>query len=298
RIVGYGAKETIAASGHLLNGSAHIAVSDVLGDLPARVRLVLDDTSITNTLNRVYVLKRSGDNAGTADWDAWVDVTKSAGGSADSRSFGGTYYPTTVSSTAWALGGTALMPDGFLNQGRFHVYARVRDHAAVPTAPRNATAVATGSYIGVVQDVSSGQAAAGTSISATWGQATVTNNTLIAAVKAHKQTKRYAIASITPGTAVTTIDTTEPHGLSTNDRVLIEGVEDTSPNINGTWAVTVTDSDTFTISTGTSVGGSTGTVRETFYETINQVPSGLVQIAAFETPQFFNPAMPAVPSRV
>lgn len=72
---------------------------------------------------------------------------------------------------------------------------------------------------------------------------------------------QYAISSISRTSNVTTVDTSVAHGLSTSDSVTIAGVTDTS--FNGTFTVTVVDSNTFTYSnTGTNGSSSGGTVLD------------------------------------
>ena len=56
------------------------------------------------------------------------------------------------------------------------------------------------------------------------------------------------------------ITTTVPHGLTTGDKVLIAGHSGSTPSIDGTEAVTVTSTTTFTIVQNVTVGGTGGTI--------------------------------------
>ena len=72
-----------------------------------------------------------------------------------------------------------------------------------------------------------------------------------------------ATKSITSSTNATPISVTSTaHGYATGDTVVITGVT-TNTNANGTWEVTVTGVNTFTLggSVGNGVGGATGSVR-------------------------------------
>lgn len=59
----------------------------------------------------------------------------------------------------------------------------------------------------------------------------------------------------------TVITTSSTHGLATGDVVTISGLSST-PNVNGTWKVTVTGSTTFTIPASVTVAGSGGFVTK------------------------------------
>lgn len=281
-----------SVTGNLSNGHARILVGDVDGDLPAYGRIILTDTSTSGAINRFRISRRSAVDAGTADWSPWIALVPQASvGVADASSFSGTITRINYSSTDWnSIRAYGTVPAGDLNQGSFHVYARVKDTNYYTSAPTSGTAVPFGSYVAPVQGVQNTSGGGGTSITATWGTATTTGHTLLAILKAHKSMTRYSIGTITTGTALTTIQTTEPHNLSSNDRILIEGVDDTEPNINGRWTVDVSDTTTFTIPIGSTVGGASGSIRELFYEEINQVPSGYILIAQAETPEELEPA--------
>jgi hypothetical protein len=76
--------------------------------------------------------------------------------------------------------------------------------------------------------------------------------------------------------------TSTAHGYSSGDTVFITG-HTTNTNANGTWEITVTGANTFTLngSTGNGIGGATGTVRLRNNDVI-RLPSALTQnIASF-----------------
>jgi hypothetical protein len=70
-----------------------------------------------------------------------------------------------------------------------------------------------------------------------------------------------SIISSASAATPTVITTSAAHGLVTGDVVTISGLSST-PNINGTWKVTVTSSTTFTISASLTVAGSGGFVTK------------------------------------
>lgn len=97
----------------------------------------------------------------------------------------------------------------------------------------------------------------------------------------HAQTQRTAtfntegtpVDNGTQGSAITittssvanpsTITTAAAHGLVTGDTVLIAGHSGSTPSINGSQVVTVTDATHFTIPVNVTVGGTGGTVTRT-----------------------------------
>jgi hypothetical protein len=60
----------------------------------------------------------------------------------------------------------------------------------------------------------------------------------------------------------TVITTATPHGLTTGDKVTIASHSGSTPSINGTYAVTVTNANTFTIAVQVTVGGTGGTATK------------------------------------
>lgn len=62
----------------------------------------------------------------------------------------------------------------------------------------------------------------------------------------------------------TSITTNQPHGLTTGDRIRIEGHEGSTPALDGDYAVTVTSHSTFTIPVNVTAGGGGGTVRRIY----------------------------------
>ncbi|MCG3776796.1 MAG: hypothetical protein JW395_3667 [Nitrospira sp.] len=56
------------------------------------------------------------------------------------------------------------------------------------------------------------------------------------------------------------VTTTKVHGLTTGDKVLIAGVATSSPTINGTQAVTVISTTTFSVPVNVTVAGTGGTI--------------------------------------
>lgn len=70
-------------------------------------------------------------------------------------------------------------------------------------------------------------------------------------------TDRVAITSSSVANP-TVITTASPHGLTTNENVVISGHTGSTPSINGEHNVTVTGANTFTIPVNVTVGGTGG----------------------------------------
>lgn len=62
----------------------------------------------------------------------------------------------------------------------------------------------------------------------------------------------------------TSVTTTQPHGLVTNDRIRIVGHEGSSPTLDGVHAVTVTGHSTFTIPVNNTAAGGGGVIRRVY----------------------------------
>lgn len=92
-----------------------------------------------------------------------------------------------------------------------------------------------------------------------------------------------AVGGISSSTNASPISITSPnHGYSSGDTVFITG-HTTNTNANGTWEITVTGANTFTLngSTGNGIGAATGTVRLRNNDVI-RLPSALTaNIASF-----------------
>ncbi|MEQ1861612.1 MAG: peptidylprolyl isomerase [Chthoniobacteraceae bacterium] len=73
-------------------------------------------------------------------------------------------------------------------------------------------------------------------------------------------TPKIAITSIAAGSPVT-INTAMPHGITSGSEVLIAGVTGSTPEMNGVFIATVTDTDTFTIPLAVTTAGTGGTVQ-------------------------------------
>ena len=73
-----------------------------------------------------------------------------------------------------------------------------------------------------------------------------------------------ALTSNTVNAVATVVTSAAPHLLSTGDSVLIAGVTGSTPTINGTRRVTVIDATSFSVPVATTVGGTGGTVEQTF----------------------------------
>ncbi len=70
-----------------------------------------------------------------------------------------------------------------------------------------------------------------------------------------------AVSSISVGSP-TTVTTSTAHGLTTGDSIVITGSNST-PSINGTYTVTVTGANTFTIPVAVTIAGTTGSITST-----------------------------------
>jgi hypothetical protein len=71
-----------------------------------------------------------------------------------------------------------------------------------------------------------------------------------------------SISAADPSVITTSVD----HGMSTGDRVIISGSEDSTPSVDGFHEITVTGTNTFTIEVNVNGAGSTGTWEKTRWE--------------------------------
>lgn len=186
-----GAVDSRTVSGTLTNGAAAIFVDNVPGDLPADVKLTLDDNSINSkVIQRFRISRRAGATA-LGDWDPVVDVAALSGASttADASAVGGSYVTRTLSSTNWVDIARATMPVGALNTGKFDVWARIFDAAGTPTAPSSFNGVPselptmTVPGSGVSRRQTAAASASSATVSPSWPSATLANSLLVLAVK-------------------------------------------------------------------------------------------------------------------
>lgn len=283
-----------STSSTLTNGSATYLLDDVTGDYPARLRFELADVSTSGVINRFRLSLKSAASAVVGDWDPWVDVVNAGiTNTTDATAFGGNYEAVQLSSAdAWTYLGRATMPAGALNKGPAYLRLRLKDRSSVMSAPGSLSVSEKADAVPVVQTKSASASGSATSIEATWDATTTGDNTLVAVAKATKVMTKFGIASSADDASnagETTITTNAAHGFSNGDIVLIEGVENHEPNINGTWAVSRVTSTTFniTIDTTDATAATYGTVRETFFEEISSAESGYVLLDSLSTPERF-----------
>lgn len=171
----------------LLASAAQWLQADVGGDMPALVRLEIEDTSIAGVLNRIRAARRAAVSALLADYVPWVNAAALTGATdtADGTAFGGSYAARTSSSTSFVNLARATMPAGALNKGMRDLWLRVRDTGTVMGTPA--------SFNGVEEQVATASAPArrqtavasgtGTSLAPSWPSATLAGSLLLLATK-------------------------------------------------------------------------------------------------------------------
>ena len=178
----------------------------VPGDVPALVRI-----KSTTTAARMRLGRRTGANLAAASWVPWIDLSAASGAAsnADVAQYGDAYISRAITSTtSWSDVATATVGSSDFYRGRFDIFARLYDPAAAVTAPSSGSAsVSLGTPTSLSSSITapstttnytvatapsirqsavgtgSGTGAAPGSVSATWGSATVANNTLLAIIR-------------------------------------------------------------------------------------------------------------------